>query len=313
MRAKVLHISIGRSNFARPGSPDPGQKRGFGNPLGAFLDLLSIGLILFVVVACRSPVAPMATTATTAPGTDTTPAVVSTATQTAAAPTITSTATQAAATPTAEDPFATARERLVKSTIVDRGVTDPAVVEAMRAVPRHRFVPDEYLDQAYADHPLPIGYGQTISQPYIVALMTQMLNLDSGDKVLEIGTGSGYQAAVLAEMTEQVYTIEIVPELAERARATLDQVGYDYVVSKQADGYWGWEEHAPFDAIIVTAAPDHIPQPLLYQLVDGGSMVIPVGPPGGYQSLWVISREGDEFNNYNWGGVRFVPLTRAEE
>jgi protein-L-isoaspartate(D-aspartate) O-methyltransferase len=194
-----------------------------------------------------------------------------------------------------------------------RDITDERVLAAMESVPRHEFVLPDMLGQAYNDHPLPIGYGQTISQPYIVALMTQMLNLDSGDKVLEIGTGSGYQAAVLAEMTEQVYTIEIIPELAERARDTLDQVGYDYVVSKQADGYWGWEEHAPFDAIIVTAAPDHIPQPLLYQLVDGGSMVIPVGPPGGYQSLWVISREGDEFNTYNWGGVRFVPLTRTEE
>jgi protein-L-isoaspartate(D-aspartate) O-methyltransferase len=194
-----------------------------------------------------------------------------------------------------------------------RDINDERVLAAMESVPRHEFVLPDMLDQAYNDHPLPIGYGQTISQPYIVALMTQMLNLDSGDKVLEIGTGSGYQAAVLAEMTEQVYTIEIIPELAERARDTLDQVGYDYVVSKQADGYWGWEEHAPFDAIIVTAAPDHIPQPLLYQLVDGGSMVIPIGPPGGYQSLWVISREGDEFNNYNWGGVRFVPLTRTEE
>jgi protein-L-isoaspartate(D-aspartate) O-methyltransferase len=309
MRAKVLHISIGRSNFARPGSPDPGQKRGFGNPLGAFLDLLSIGLILFVVVACRSPVAPMATTATTAPGTDTTPAVVSTATQTAAAPTLTSTATQAAATPTAEDPFATARERLVKSTIVDRGVTDPAVVEAMRAVPRHRFVPDEYLDQAYADHPLPIGYGQTISQPYIVALMTQMLELEPGDRVLEIGTGSGYQAAVLAVIVDEVYTIEIVPELAESAAARLAALGYGNAVAAQGDGYFGWAEYAPFDAIIVTAAPDHLPQPLVAQLKEGGHIVIPIGPPGGFQSLWRFTRTDDELKAENLGGVRFVPLT----
>jgi protein-L-isoaspartate(D-aspartate) O-methyltransferase len=217
-----------------------------------------------------------------------------------------------ASTPTPDD-MADARRRMVDRQMKARDITDERVLAAMEVVPRHEFVLPDMLDQAYNDHPLPIGYGQTISQPYIVALMTQMLGLDSGDKVLEIGTGSGYQAAVLAELTDQVYTIEIIPELAERARATLDRVGYDYVVSKQADGYWGWEEHAPFDAIIVTAAPDHVPQPLLYQLTDGGQMVIPIGPPGGYQSLWVISREGDEFQTFNWGGVRFVPLTRAEE
>jgi protein-L-isoaspartate(D-aspartate) O-methyltransferase len=194
-----------------------------------------------------------------------------------------------------------------------RDITDERVLAAMEAVPRHEFVLPETVGQAYDDHPLPIGYGQTISQPYIVALMTQMLDLGPNAKVLEIGTGSGYQAAVLAELTGQVYTIEIIPELAERARITLDRLGYGYVVSKQADGYWGWEEHAPFDAIIVTAAPDHIPQPLLNQLTDGGHMVIPVGPPGGYQSLWRITREGQEFRNFNWGGVRFVPLTREQE
>jgi protein-L-isoaspartate(D-aspartate) O-methyltransferase len=202
---------------------------------------------------------------------------------------------------------------MVEKQMRARDITDDQVLSAMETVPRHEFVLPETMDQAYADHPLPIGYGQTISQPYIVALMTQMLELQADAKVLEIGTGSGYQAAVLAELTDRVYSIEIIPELAERARATLDRLGYDYVESKQADGYWGWEEHAPFDAIIVTAAPDHIPQPLLYQLADGGHMVIPVGPPGGYQSLWVISREGDEFQNFNWGGVRFVPFTRAEE
>jgi protein-L-isoaspartate(D-aspartate) O-methyltransferase len=208
--------------------------------------------------------------------------------------------------------MANARQRMVEKQMRARDITDEQVLSAMEGVPRHEFVLPETLDQAYADHPLPIGYGQTISQPYIVALMTQMLELQAGAKVLEIGTGSGYQAAVLAELTDQVYSIEIIPELAERARATLDRLGYDYVESKQADGYWGWEEHAPFDAVIVTAAPDHVPQPLLYQLADGGHMVIPVGPPGGYQSLWVISREGDEFQSFNWGGVRFVPLTRTE-
>jgi len=206
-----------------------------------------------------------------------------------------------------------ARQRMVEKQIKARGVADERVLAAMEAVPRHEFVLDESLDLAYNDHPLPIGYGQTISQPYIVAVMTEMLELQAGDKVLEIGTGSAYQAAVLAELTDQVYTIEIIPELAERARDTLDRLGYDYVVSKQDDGYWGWEEHAPFDAIIVTAAPDHIPQPLLHQLTDGGRMVIPVGPPGGYQSLWLVSREGDQFQNFNWGGVSFVPFTRDEE
>ena len=211
------------------------------------------------------------------------------------------------------DPYLEARQDMVKWQLGGRDITDEKVLAVMEKVPRHEFVTADLLDQAYADHPLPIGYGQTISQPYIVALMTQMLALEPGDRVLEIGTGSGYQAAVLAELTERTYTIEIIPELAERAQDTLDRLGYATVLSKQDDGYWGWEEHAPFDAIIVTAAPDHVPQPLLNQLVDGGRMVIPVGPPGGYQSLWFITREGDEFKNYNWGGVRFVPFTRASE
>lgn len=215
-------------------------------------------------------------------------------------------------TPT-PDPYLEARRRMVETQMRARDITDERVLAVMEKVPRHEFVLPETLNQAYADHPLPIDYNQTISQPYIVALMTQMLELQPGDKVLEIGTGSGYQAAVLAELTDQAVTIEIIPELARSARATLDRLGYDYVVSKQADGYWGWEEYAPFDAIIVTAAPDHVPQPLLNQLADGGRMVIPVGPPGGYQSLWIITREGDEFHNVNWGGVRFVPLTRERE
>ncbi len=199
---------------------------------------------------------------------------------------------------------------MVDSTIAARGVSDPEVLRAMRSVPRHLFVPEEYQDQAYADHPLPIGYGQTISQPFIVALMTEALELEPDDKVLEIGTGSGYQAAVLAEIVEYVYSIEIVGALAERASQTLVSAGYDNVEILHADGYFGWEEHAPFDAIIVTAAPDHIPPPLMAQLTDGGRMVIPVGPPGGYQELWLVERAGDRFTTTSLGGVSFVPFTR---
>ena len=207
------------------------------------------------------------------------------------------------------DPYAEQRERLVERTIVERGVTDPDVLRAMRTVPRHRFVLDQYLDQAYADHPLPIGYGQTISQPYIVALMTELLELEPGDRVLEIGTGSGYQAAVLAEIVDEVYTIEIVPELAESAAERLAAQGYENIVATQGDGYFGWEEFAPFDAIIVTAAPDHLPQPLVRQLKEEGYIVIPIGPPGGFQSLWRFTRTDDELKAENLGGVRFVPLT----
>jgi protein-L-isoaspartate(D-aspartate) O-methyltransferase len=221
-------------------------------------------------------------------------------------------ATEPEASPTS-DPYLEARQEMVEYQMRARDIGDERVLAAMESVPRHEFVSPATLDEAYEDYPLPIGFGQTISQPYIVALMTQMLALEPGDKVLEIGTGSGYQAAVLAELTERVYTIEIVPQLADRAHTTLDRLGYGSVTSKQGDGYWGWEEEAPFDAIVVTAAPDHIPQPLLNQLADGGRMVIPIGPPGGYQSLWQITREGDEFHNFNWGGVRFVPLTRAAE
>jgi protein-L-isoaspartate(D-aspartate) O-methyltransferase len=215
----------------------------------------------------------------------------------------------AGVTATPYDANAAARERLVERTIVARGISDPATLAAMRAVPRHLFVPDEYLDQAYADHPLPIGYGQTISQPYIVALMTEALELEPGDRVLEIGTGSGYQAAVLSVIVKEVYTMEIVPELAESAAARLAALGYDNVVATQGDGYFGWEEHAPFDAIVVTAAPDHLPQPLIQQLKQGGQLVIPIGPLGGVQTLWRFTRNGDELKSQNLGGVRFVPLT----
>ena len=205
--------------------------------------------------------------------------------------------------------YINARERMVKETIEARGVSDPAVLAAMRAVPRHRFVPDQYLPQAYADHPLPIGYGQTISQPYIVAWMTELLEIQAGDKVLEIGTGSGYQAAVLAEMGVEVYTIEIVPELAGSAEQRLGKLGYSNVYVRQGDGYYGWLEKGLFDAIIVTAAPDHLPSPLVSQLKDGGRLVIPIGPRGGIQSLWRFEYIGGELKAYNLGGVAFVPFT----
>lgn len=209
------------------------------------------------------------------------------------------------------DAYKLAREFMVEQGVVGWGVEDEVVIQAMRRVPRHAFVPDEYLDQAYENHPLPIGFGQTISQPFIVGLMTQELGIDAGDRVLEIGTGSGYQAAVLAEVGAQVYSMEIIGPLAESASARLGEVGYGEVQVRHADGYFGWEEHAPFDAIIVTAAPDHVPQPLLGQLKEGGVLVIPVGPVGGYQELWRIARlEADQYQSESLGGVRFVPLTR---
>jgi protein-L-isoaspartate(D-aspartate) O-methyltransferase len=201
------------------------------------------------------------------------------------------------------------RMSMVDHQIRRRGVTDQDVLEAMERVPRHEFVPDQYKGQAYADRPLPIGYGQTISQPYIVALMTELLQLKTTDRVLEIGTGSGYQAAILGKIVAEVYTVEIIEALAMEAKARLKRLGYANVHTLHADGYYGWEEHAPFDAIIVTAAPDHIPQPLVQQLKDGAKLVIPVGPPGGYQTLWQVSKSGEEVIKRNVTGVLFVPLT----
>jgi protein-L-isoaspartate(D-aspartate) O-methyltransferase len=211
------------------------------------------------------------------------------------------------------DDRAEERRSMVERQIEERGIEDSAVLEAMRAVPRHLFVPGEYRDLAYGDHPLPIGYGQTISQPYIVALMTVALDVEPGAKVLEIGTGSGYQAAVLVELGLEVYTIEIIPELAGGARDVLDDLGYDAEV-RTGDGYFGWEEKGPFDAIIVTAAPDHVPQPLVDQLAPGGSMVIPVGPIGAVQTLWrfVLDPSGELLAG-SLGAVSFVPFTRSED
>lgn len=204
------------------------------------------------------------------------------------------------------------RRNMVEDQIRVRGVTDADVLRAMETVPRHEFVPEEWLAQAYQDHPLPIGNGQTISQPYIVAAMTELAQIKRGDRVLEIGTGSGYQAAVLAMLTDQVYSVEIIPALAESAAARLQRLGYTQVVTKNADGYFGWEEHAPFDAILVTAASDHIPPPLVAQMKDGGRMIIPVGPAGGYQTLWRVNKRGDKTAAENIMGVLFVPLTRGK-
>jgi protein-L-isoaspartate(D-aspartate) O-methyltransferase len=205
------------------------------------------------------------------------------------------------------------RLQMVADHIANRGISDPNVLAALRTVPRHRFVPEAYESQAYENHPLPIGSGQTISQPFIVGLMSEALEVEPGDKVLEIGTGSGYQAAVLAAIGLEVYTIEIIPELATRAAGVLDELGYDVTV-RTADGYFGWEEHAPFDAIIVTAAPDHVPHPLIQQLRPGGRMVIPVGPIGAVQTLWRFTvDESGEVGAENLGAVRFVPFTRAGE
>ena len=202
-----------------------------------------------------------------------------------------------------------ARHQMVESQIRARGVSDPAVLAAMETVPRHLFVPPESVQDAYADHPLPIGYGQTISQPYIVAWMTELLRLKPGNKVLEIGTGSGYQAAILGQMGMEVYTVEIIESLATQAAERLAGMGYKMITVLAADGYYGWPEHAPFDAIIGTCAPDHIPPALVAQLADGGRMVLPVGPPGFYQTLWLVEKHGDQIQTFNEGGVRFVPLT----
>jgi protein-L-isoaspartate(D-aspartate) O-methyltransferase len=199
---------------------------------------------------------------------------------------------------------------MVRDQIARRGVTDAAVLEAMRSVPRHQFVPAEWIEQAYDDHPLPIGYNQTISQPYIVAWMTELLQLQEGDKVLEVGTGSGYQAAVLGELEITVYTVEIIEALADQATERLHDMQYNNVTVEHRDGYYGWPEHAPFDGIIVTAAPDHIPPALVAQLKEDGRMVIPVGPTGSYQSLFVITKEDGQVRSRNLGAVRFVPLTR---
>jgi len=210
--------------------------------------------------------------------------------------------------------YSAQRERMVADQLEapGRDIRDPRVLEAMRRVPRHEFVPSDYQDQAYNDHPLPIGYGQTISQPYIVGFMTEQLRPRPTDRVLEVGTGSGYQAAVLSRLVSEVCTIEILEPLARRAEQDLARLGYSNVKVRHGDGYLGWPEAAPFDAIIVTCAPEQVPQALIDQLKDGGRMIIPVGGFG-EQNLWLLVKEGAALRRSAVLPVRFVPMIHGEE
>ena len=201
---------------------------------------------------------------------------------------------------------------MVEQQMEARGISDPATLEAMRAVPRHEFLPLRLREEAYGDYPLPIGHGQTISQPYIVAFMTEAIRPQPGEKILEIGAGSGYQAAVLAQMGADVYSIEIVEPLAEMARQTLERLGYKNAHVKHGDGYRGWPERAPFDAVIVTCAPDKIPPDLIAQLRDGGRMIIPVGG-GMEQELILLRKQGERIEKQAVLPVRFVPMTGEAE
>jgi protein-L-isoaspartate(D-aspartate) O-methyltransferase len=209
------------------------------------------------------------------------------------------------------DPFATVRFRMVQQQIQRRGIGDPRVLEAMRRVPRHLFVPEDMAPYAYEDEPLPIGHGQTISQPYIVAYMTDALRLTGGEKVLEVGTGSGYQAAILAELAADVYTIEIVEPLAERAKKILEKLNYKNIHFLCGDGYAGWPSAAPFDAVMVTAAPADVPRPLFDQLKEGGRLVLPVGEL--WQELVLVTKKDGKMERQSLIPVRFVPMTGEAE
>lgn len=208
------------------------------------------------------------------------------------------------------DKYEAARLRMVRVQIVDRGVADEAVLKAMRKVPRHLFVPKEFEAEAYDDNPLPIGYGQTISQPYIVAYMTETVRPTPKKKALEIGTGSGYQAAILAEIVSHVYSIEIVPELAAESSNRLKGLGYDNITVKYGDGYKGWVDHAPFDIVLVTAAAEQIPAPLVDQLAENGRLVIPVGAPSAVQELILLEKTRGRIEKKRLTFVRFVPFKR---
>jgi len=203
------------------------------------------------------------------------------------------------------------RTDMAETQIRNRGIRDAATLRAMRQVPRHLYIPENQQRWAYDDRPLPIGYGQTISQPYIVGYMTEIIKPKKEYRVLEIGTGSGYQAAVLAEIVDHVYTIEIVEPLGLRAKGILDK-NYNNVSVKIADGYYGWEEYAPFDAIVVTAAAEYIPPPLIEQLKDGGRMIIPVGSPFRVQQLMLVEKKGDRISSRSLMPVRFVPFTSGD-
>jgi protein-L-isoaspartate(D-aspartate) O-methyltransferase len=205
------------------------------------------------------------------------------------------------------------RTLMIESQLRSRGIQSEAVLEAMGRIPREEFVPAEQRRHAYDDGPLPIGHGQTISQPYIVALMTELLEPSPTDKVLEIGTGSGYQAAILGKLVKEVYSMEIVEPLALRAAETLAGLGIDNVHVRAGDGYLGWPEAAPFDSIIVTCAPDHVPRPLIDQLREGGRLIIPVGERGGVQKLIRLTKSGGKVSQDEVLDVRFVPLTRPDE
>ncbi len=206
-----------------------------------------------------------------------------------------------------EQAFQELRDRMVNDQIVARGIVDKRVIEAMRRVPRHEFVPSELAFQAYEDHPLSIGWGQTISQPFIVAFMTQAVDLQPASRVLEVGTGSGYQAAVLAQICDEVYSIEIIPELAERAAAVLKVLGYDNIHVTTGDGYEGWPEHAPYDAIVVTCSPTDVPPPLVEQLAEGGRMIIPIDENGN-QSLVLMNKKDGRLSRRSILPVLFVPM-----
>jgi len=211
------------------------------------------------------------------------------------------------------DPFQPLRERMVARQLKTRGISDPRVLAAMARVPRHLFVSESLAPLAYGDHPLPIGSGQTISQPYIVAVMSELAEIKPGDKVLEVGTGSGYQAAVLGELTDKVFSIDIRPELAAKATARLRTLGYSRVQVKSGDGYQGWPEEAPFDAILVTAAATHLPPTLETQLREGGRLVIPLGPAGGLQILTRFRKTQGKLQEETRLPVSFVPLVQPEE
>jgi len=211
--------------------------------------------------------------------------------------------------PAKREDFSAERERMVREQIVSRGIHDPRLLAAMKKVPREAFVSQELSDLSYTDRPLPIGYDQTISQPYMVALMTEEIRLQPTDRVLEIGTGSGYQTAILAELVSDVYTIEVIEALAKSAEANLDRLGYENAHLKIGDGYKGWPEHAPFDAIIATCAPERVPQPLVDQLKEGGRMIIPIG--GNFsQQLYLFEKINGALRERAIEPVRFVPMVR---